>query len=78
MKPDRREREAEWLTARGFDGLYHPDPVMECGCFVGDLYPCGERPRECRPGHVRHIGEVAGIFPPLRKARRLTSQEPTR
>jgi len=35
------EAEAEWLTKHGFDGLYTPND--ECGCFVGDLYPCGER-----------------------------------
>jgi hypothetical protein len=26
-----------WLTANGYDGLAGDD----CGCFVGDLMPCG-------------------------------------
>jgi hypothetical protein len=61
-KKRRATNEADHLIARGFDGLYHPDPVMECGCFVSDLYPCGERPKECRPGHQREVNGVLGIF----------------
>jgi len=57
-----REKERARLIARGYDGLYHPDPVMECGCFADDLYPCGERPKECRPGHAIEVGGVVGIF----------------
>lgn len=61
---DKRERESERLIAGGFDGLYHPDPAVECGCFVGDLYPCGERPRACRPGHASPDG--IGVYGPAR------------
>lgn len=51
-----REAEQEWLTARGFDGLYTPDD--ECGCTADDLYPCGERGKQqwCVPGHETIYG----------------------
>lgn len=62
-----QEKEAERLRARGFDGLYHPDPDMACGCWAGDLYPCGERPKECRPGHEREVMGIVGIFKPERR-----------
>lgn len=42
----RKGREANWLTRRGFDGLYC---VGQCACRVDDLYPCGER-QDCSPG----------------------------
>jgi len=45
-----QEREAAWLTRRGFDGLYFPG---ECACKVDDLYPCGERQDGCTPGVVK-------------------------
>lgn len=57
-KPD----ETDWLKARGFDGLYHPDPAMECGCFIGDLRPCGETETPCRGG----IARDEGVFKPRR------------
>jgi hypothetical protein len=65
---ERRQRESEWLIAKGFDGLYHPDPWMECGCFADDLYPCGERPKECRPGRQMEVGGVVGIFGKKRRS----------
>lgn len=49
------------LKARGYDGLYHPE--QPCGCYVDDLYPCGERPRECRPGVYRVGPNGPGIYP---------------
>lgn len=39
---------AEWLTARGYDGLAGD----ECGCGVDDLFPCGFD-CDCQPAH-RH------------------------
>ncbi len=40
--------EARQLRKAGYDGLYHPG---ECACEVDDLYPCGERHPDCRPGY---------------------------
>lgn len=60
--------EEERLIARGFDGLYHPDPSIPCGCFIGDLRPCGETRTGCRGGHESADG--AGIYPPQRKSRK--------
>lgn len=53
---DGADAEAAWLTAHGFDGIC--DPVGECGCFIGDLYPCGERgdKRTCVAGHESNGG----------------------
>lgn len=53
-------REGDWLQSRGFDGLYHPDPVVECGCVNADLRPCGDRQTPCRGGREDKGG--AGIF----------------
>lgn len=36
------------LRANGFDGLWNGD--LECGCFLGDLFPCDGPCDECRPG----------------------------
>ena len=55
--------EAEWLESRGFDGLYHPDPTMECGCYLSDLRPCGERDTPCRGGRTRD--DRSGVFQPV-------------
>lgn len=55
--------EGDWLRARGYDGLYHPDPVMACGCFIGDLRPCGDVETPCRGG--RAMGD--GIYQGRRK-----------
>ena len=53
---------AEWLIARGYDGLYDTCPDNdECGCPVSDLRPCDKDwrvGRKCRPGHK--IGDVIG------------------
>lgn len=68
----RRGKEANWLTRRGFDGLYSPG---ECACKVDDLYPCGER-QDCTPGHLRpcpsdcgehdwHIGQAVPPDEPI-------------
>ena len=39
-----------YLEAAGFDGLYSDD----CGCWLGDLFPCGEpNIRECYAGYKR-------------------------
>lgn len=50
------------LAARGFDGLYHPSEP--CGCFLRDLFPCGERPQACRPGQAREGENGFGIYRP--------------
>lgn len=55
------QREAEWLEARGFDGLAHPDPAVSCGCFVGDLRPCGEHETPCRGGRALDGGVYLGV-----------------
>jgi hypothetical protein len=64
-----RRDEARQLKRAGYDGLYYPG---ECACKADDLYPCGERQTECRPGYLRpcppdtcgehdwHIGTRAG------------------
>jgi hypothetical protein len=62
-----RETEEQRLIRQGFDGLYHPDPTMECGCFVGDLRPCGERGTGCRGGHTNPDG--SGVYGPARRKR---------
>lgn len=58
----RRGREAEeaWLRQHGFDGL--ACMVEPCGCFIGDLYPCGERGGkfDCMAGHVNPEG--VGVY----------------
>ena len=33
--------EAVWLSDHGFAGL--ACLAEECGCWIGDLYPCGDR-----------------------------------
>lgn len=62
---DKAEREAVRLEKRGLDGLYHP--TEPCGCWIGDLYPCGERPCECRGGVEMEFGGVVGVFRPNRR-----------
>ena len=37
----------EYLEKNGYDGLYHED----CGCFIADLFPCGEPSETCEPGY---------------------------
>jgi hypothetical protein len=46
----------EWLVANGYDGL----AGEECGCFVGDLMPCGldnSGCARCVAGHRERIDE---------------------
>jgi hypothetical protein len=57
-----RETEHDRLQRRGFDGLYHPDPAMSCGCFLHDLRPCGELRTGCRGGHANAAG--TGVYKP--------------
>lgn len=38
----------EWLKNNGYDGLYDPG---ECGCLIGDLFPCGGDCFDCLPGY---------------------------
>jgi hypothetical protein len=38
----------EYLNKNGYDGLCYDD----CGCKNDDLFPCGNGPRECKPGHL--------------------------
>jgi hypothetical protein len=41
-----------YLVQHGYDGLYAED----CGCFLSDLFPCGECFENCRPGIKSAIG----------------------
>jgi len=54
------EAEEAWLTAHGFDGL--ACMIEECGCFIGDLYPCGERGEKhvCVAGYANSEG--TGVY----------------
>lgn len=54
-KPGRDE--AKQLRKAGYDGLYAPG---ECACKVDDLYPCGERQEECRPGYLMPCPDMCG------------------
>jgi hypothetical protein len=38
-----------YLIAHGYDGLAGED----CGCWLADLYPCGDAGWNCVPGHER-------------------------
>jgi hypothetical protein len=40
-----------WCELQGYDGLYHS--VIECGCMLDDLIPCGSDPSLCQPGYKR-------------------------
>ncbi len=42
-----REIVKAYLEENGFDGLYWED----CGCFLDDLIPCGDRCDGCEAGH---------------------------
>jgi hypothetical protein len=57
------EKEADRLSARGFDGLYHP--TEPCGCWLDDLRPCGEERTGCLGGH--ESGDGSGIYKPVGK-----------
>lgn len=37
----------QYLRDYGYDGLCTHD----CGCFLGDLAPCGAINPDCKPGH---------------------------
>lgn len=67
MTPDAQRRaarvEEDRLRARGFEGLYHP--TEPCGCYLGDLRPCGEVRTGCRGGHESSDG--VGIYAPVRR-----------
>jgi hypothetical protein len=40
-----------YLVQHSYDGLYTED----CGCFLSDLFPCGECFENCRPGIMSTI-----------------------
>jgi hypothetical protein len=44
----------EWLSLRGYEGLYCED--CECGCELSDLMPCGEGYQSCSPGYKKEDG----------------------
>ena len=50
---------ADWLRARGYEGLYYADGFEGCGCTLDDLMPCAGRGidmiadacSDCHPGY---------------------------
>lgn len=38
------------LREGGYDGLF--SKVEDCGCFLGDLFPCTTMPDKCRAGYA--------------------------
>lgn len=59
-KADANKEEA-MLIRRGFHGLWTPE-ADGCGCHVGNLYPCGQRLKSCRPGY-RQVNAPVYIGP---------------
>jgi hypothetical protein len=52
-----------WLESNGYDGLANTD--LECGCFIGDLMPCGEANEDdCVAGHAAKNKEGQRIVNP--------------
>jgi hypothetical protein len=51
----------KYLTDNGYDGLC--DIGEECGCHIGDLFPCDYNPFQCQPGHkaVNEAGKTVII-----------------
>ena len=43
-----KEIVTQYLKANGYDGLFNPN---ECGCMIGDLFPCGCCDGSCLPGY---------------------------
>jgi hypothetical protein len=41
----------KYLSDNEFDGLWYGD----CGCFSGDLMPCGEYSGNCKPGYRKRL-----------------------
>lgn len=39
----------DYLKKNGFDGLYDADE--NCGCFIGELFTCGQPQEKCIPGY---------------------------
>jgi len=63
---DLREIVEDWLKENNYDGLVGD----ECGCGIGDLFPC-EYPSltECKPGYkkicnrdIEELGIKKGIY----------------
>jgi hypothetical protein len=52
----------KFLTDGHFDGLCNMD--TECGCHMGDLFPCGEYFAECEPGYKRIKSETCSCQTP--------------
>jgi hypothetical protein len=49
--PSAMEIVTRYLTENHFDGLY----ADECGCQVGDLFPCrGDGGEQCQAGYLQH------------------------
>jgi len=38
----------EYLKANGYDGLWNE---WDCGCHLGDLFPCTDMMGHCEPGY---------------------------
>lgn len=51
----------KYLIDHGYDGLYHPDPELECGCCLSDLAPCNNLSEKCKPGY-QHPGDDEFLF----------------
>jgi len=39
----------KYLIENGYSGLYSED----CGCKIGDLFPCQECPDKCKAGYLQ-------------------------
>lgn len=62
----------EALLAQGYHGLYLDDPGEDCGCRIGDLFPCGLDPLHCRAGWLQipstDDDPIIGPTPPVSAA----------
>jgi len=52
-----------YLREHGYDGIYAPED--ECGCHLGDLFPCGGTGEDCIAGYL--LPDGMGIGPKVDK-----------
>lgn len=63
MNPTTKEIIKQWLIDNGYDGLYCED----CGCFLDDLFPCGDIGCNCKAGYASVIckdDEIISVIVP--------------